>query len=222
MKQGILLGFFLFAFGLCTQGQTLSFEAVFGEKPLVLGTTYTTNSGVIVEIETLRFYITQLQLKQDGKTIWTEENSYHLIDINNSSSLQLSIPDSVEFDEVSFLLGTDSLTNVSGAMGGDLDPTKGMYWAWNSGYINFKLEGTSPVCDTRNNRFTFHLGGYAYPNATVQTVTLAATGSAIIFDVKAFLEGIDLKETNSIMSPSTTAVALSKKASALFKMKNAK
>lgn len=222
MKRGILLGFFLFAFGLCTHGQTLSFEAVFGKAPLVLGATYTTDSGVIVEIETLRFYISQLQLKQDGRTIWTEENSYHLVDMNDSSTLQLSIPDGVLFDEVSFLLGTDSLTNVSGAMGGDLDPTKGMYWTWNSGYVNFKLEGASPVCETRNNRFTFHLGGYAYPNATFQTVLLAVASSTIILDVKAFLEGVDLKEMNSIMSPSKEAVALSKKAATLFRMKDAK
>ena len=222
MKRGILLGFYLFVFALCTQGQALSFEAVFGEEPLVLGTHYTTKSGIVVKIETLRFYVSQLQLKHNGKPVWVEENSYHLVDISDSGSLQASIPESIVFDEVSFLLGTDSLTNVSGAMGDDLDPTKGMYWAWNSGYINFKLEGTSPDCATRNNQFIFHLGGYAYPNATVQAVSLTGKDSTIILDLKAFLEGLDLKEMSSIMSPGKDAVALSNKAANLFRMKDAK
>ncbi|MGA0557364.1 MbnP family protein [Larkinella sp. VNQ87] len=38
--------------------------------------------------------------------------------------------------------------------------TGGMYWDWNSGYIHFKLEGTSPVAPaTASGRvFLYHIG----------------------------------------------------------------
>jgi hypothetical protein len=63
-------------------------------------------------------------------------------DENDSNALCLEIPDDIEFDAIQFNLGLDSLTNVSGALGGDLDPTKGMYWTWQNGYVNFKLQGS--------------------------------------------------------------------------------
>jgi len=63
------------------------------------------------------------------------------------------------------LIGTDSITNVSGALDGDLDPIKGMYWAWNSGCINFKLEGTR-VISGKKTPFEYHIGGYNGPQAT--------------------------------------------------------
>ena len=71
------------------------------------------------------------------------------------SSLALQIPSNIPFSKLKFQLGIDSLTNVSGAMGGDLDPTKGMYWTWQSGYINMKIEGKSNSCKTRKNQFQF-------------------------------------------------------------------
>jgi len=47
----------------------------------------------------------------------------------------------------------DSLANVSGAMSNDLDATKGMYWSWQSGFINLKIEGKSASCKTRKINF---------------------------------------------------------------------
>ena len=78
-------------------------------------------------------------------------------------ALCLEIPEDTEFDAIQFNLGIDSLTNVSGALGGDLDPTKGMYWTWQNGYVNFKLQGTSDLCNNPKNEFEFHLGGYLKP-----------------------------------------------------------
>ena len=80
-------------------------------------------------------------------------------------------------DKIKFNLGIDSLTNVSGVMGGDLDPTKGMYWTWQSGYINFKMEGSSAVCPTRNHEFQFHIGGYQDPFYAMQTLELEVKNS---------------------------------------------
>lgn len=87
--------------------------------------------------------------------------------------MALSIPEGLGYDAFRFNPGIDSLENVSGAFGGDLDPTKGMYWAWHSGDINFKLEGHSAGCGSRDNAFQLRLGGYQAPHASLQTIHLA-------------------------------------------------
>ena len=50
---------------------------------------------------------------------------------------------------------------------GVLDPASsmdnGMYWTWNSGYIFFKMEGSSPAAPadpTGNRKFRYHIGGF--------------------------------------------------------------
>jgi hypothetical protein len=168
-----------------------------------------------LSITELKFYISKIQFLKNGEVILEEKNSFHLVDASQSNSLQIIIENKelASFDQLKFYLGIDSTTNVSGVLGGDLDPTKGMYWAWQSGYINFKLEGNSPKCKTRNNEFQFHLGGYEKPNDCLQTLSFAITNTSYInlkVDVKKFLQQIDVSKTNHIMSPSPEAVILSK------------
>ena len=111
-------------------------------------------------------------------------------------------------------MGIDSTTNVSGAMGGDLDPTKGMYWTWLSGYINFKLEGTSNICKTRHNEFQFHLGGYQHPFNSLQTVFIEISSKSTIeinIDLLKIFQQINLAQQHHIMSPEQDAMDFSEK-----------
>jgi hypothetical protein len=176
---------------------------------------FTSEDSNRLQIETLRFYISGIQLLKGGKVVFEEKDSFHLIDASDLKSTQISIErnQSCPYDELKFDLGIDSLTNVSGAMGGDLDPTKGMYWTWQSGYINFKMEGKSKLCKTRNSEFQFHLGGYQQPNYCLQTMRFKIANLSVInlkIDVKKVFQEIDLVNTNHIMSPSKEAVWLSK------------
>lgn len=171
------------------------------------------------KIDVVKFYISNLVLTQNGKKVWNEPKSYHLINSENEQSLSLkfSIPDSVVFDSLKFNLGIDSLTSVSGVFGGDLDPSKGMYWAWNSGYINFKLEGTSDKCNTRKNEFQFHLGGYSGAQKALQNIVLKASEHNVIYlNLNSFFSKIDLAKDNHIMSPGIEAVKFSKFIKTLF------
>ena len=61
------------------------------------------------------------------------------------------------------MLGVDSVRNVSGAQTGGLDPAKGMFWTWSSGYIFFKLEGSSPKSGDVQKNLTYHIGGFQGP-----------------------------------------------------------
>src|SRR6478735_5595137 len=192
---------------------TLNFNLVFGSDSLKTGKYYPYRTEDSVNISALRFYISHVEFLDNGKRIFLEPESYHLIDADEKKSLTLSIsvPADVNITHLRFYLGIDSLTNVSGAKGGDLDTTKGMYWTWQSGYINFKLEGTSNVCKTRKNEFTFHSGGYSLRQNALQTVTLPASGNAAVisFDLKQFFSAVDLDKFNHIMSPGTESKILS-------------
>lgn len=197
---------------------SISFNATFQGEEL---TAQADSIGQATSIEVLKFYVSNLILLADGATVFTEQNSFHLIDFSDarSNTFEFQLPSDLEYDQFSFNLGIDSTTNVSGVMGGDLDPTKGMYWTWQSGYINFKIEGKSPNCPTRKNKFQFHLGGYTYPYATIQEVALNTNDGKdinIAIDLDQFFAKIDLAEAYQVMQPSLLAVELSNMLPLLF------
>lgn len=178
-------------------------------------------------IEALRFYISNLTFYKDNKEVFAEKDSYHLVDAEAKSSLKINVtlPVEVDFDRLQFHLGIDSLTNDGGVMGGDLDPTKGMYWSWNTGYINFKLEGRSINCPARFNSFQFHLGGFLAGQDCLQTIQIADVqkDQAIIkFDISEFLKNIDLSTDYQIMSPGERAKQLSETAAKAFSHETSK
>ncbi len=225
MRIGYSVLFFVFciqALFAQTTNRTLVFDPDFGNSRLVLDdSVYKLSSGDSLRFETLKFYISRIEFFSDDKSVWKEERSFHLIDVSDEKSLHISLPAApdISFNKIKFNLGIDSITNVSGAMGGDLDPTKGMYWTWQSGYINFKLEGKSNVCKTRNNEFQFHLGGYQSPFSSCQEVILNFSGDKnpiIMMHMEKLMNDIDLLNENQIMSPGKEAVLLSKKAASIF------
>jgi len=176
---------------------------------------FNSNNKDSIEITALKFYISGVELYKEGNLVWKEKNSYHLIDVSdeNSRYVPLSVPVAISYDRVSFNLGIDSATNIMGAQGGDLDPMRGMYWTWQSGYINFKLEGTSPLCNTRHHAFEFHIGGYHAPYNTFQSLYLPTSKSAeginVFIQLKELLSTINLAKTNQIMTPGKDALWIS-------------
>ena len=151
----------------------LAIIPIFGTKPIVIGdSAFRAKDANNTHIDVLKFYISRIQFFHKGTVVLEEEKSFHLIDAAVQASFHLVIANKrgARFDELRFHLGIDSVASVSGAMGGDLDPTKGMYWTWQSGYINVKCEGKSNVCIARNNEFQFHLGGYKQPFNSLQTL----------------------------------------------------
>lgn len=211
----------------------LRFEAYFGEEKLELGRFYKITEKDSVAVEVLRFYLADLSLLGANKTLLEDSVKAHLIDweVPGSCLIDLKKPFAAsELKGLGFSLGIDSLTNVSGALGGDLDPTTGMYWTWQSGYINFKLEGVSNLSAARKNQFHLHLGGYAAPHNALRRVTLqtpkteaSTKGHWVIrMDLKSFIIESDLRKNHSIMSPSATSSQLSENVSKKFVLINEK
>lgn len=194
----------------------------FNGQVLQLNSYYKINNGAdSIAISNFKFYISNIALYKNKQKVFTEKNSYHLVDVTNKKGLNfnLAISKKADFNYIQFNLGIDSATNATGVRGGDLDPTKGMYWAWHSGYINFKLEGNSNLCATRNHAFEFHLGGYKAPYSSLQTIRLAIKDKAkckLVVDIVKFLQQINIAGINQIMTPGKDAVSLSEKAAAVF------
>ncbi len=201
---------------------SVRFTPWFMDRALVLEEQRTLANDVGVRIGQFRFYVCHLTLHRNGQP-FTVGQECHLIDAEDPGSWEISIgSSSVSMpDSVTFLLGVDSLLNVSGALGGDLDPTKGMYWAWNSGYINLKLEGSTPVGPYPKGAFELHLGGYLPPYTSSQRVVLKPWKKgplAVRVDVAELLGAIDLKGRCNVMSPGAEAVRLSRRAVSMFKV----
>lgn len=209
--------------GCATAGVHISCAAVFQGREVSLETPLVYHGDDSLALHTLRFYCSNLVFLNQGKVVFQDPANCHLLDFESEKSLSLpfDLAPNQQFDQIRFQLGIDSLTNIAGAMGGDLDPTKGMFWTWQSGYINAKLEGYYSKCPARNHAFQFHLGGYLAPFQTVQTVVLAAPHAQQLqlqLDLSPFFEQLDWAGKSSIMSPGKEAVTLSATLSKSFSL----
>jgi hypothetical protein len=220
----LLIGF-LSTFSLTAQTDwSVSFKPMIEQQPLVLNQIYVVKNDTF-RIDVFRFYLSGISFLKEGETVFSELNSYHLMDAEDTASYRIAFhsPKNLTFDEIQFNVGIDSATNVAGVMGGDLDPTKGMYWSWQSGYINFKLEGWNPKSTARKHEFQYHLGGYMTPYSALTTVRIpfdsGQSTDVITIQLATFLQELNIAELPAIMSPGERAVALSEVLPALFSTK---
>lgn len=171
----------------------LLFSAVYAQQ-VVTVTVLPTLNGLPIEpettilagkdtifIEKLQFYLSGISVSNASQTFSYGEPA-KLIVAGADNRFNISTAEGFTPTGLTFVFGTDSTMNCSGIMGGDLDPALGMYWAWQSGYINFKLEGTSSSMG-ENKSFQLHLGGYKRPFETARKVVLQAVGNNIIAEL---------------------------------------
>lgn len=169
--------------------------ARFGDSDLVLDHAFTLTANETadsVSFVTVKFYL----------SLVADVNGYILFDASQSVKYDVECQHAR-----SISLGIDSTMNVSGAMGGALDPSLGMYWTWQSGYINAKLEGTV-WNDGQPETFQYHLGGYSHPFNAYRPLNLPAFTDAIILDLAVFSENNDFS-VKTVMRPCLEGNALS-------------
>lgn len=195
--------------------------AKWSENPFKLNTSYISKNTDTLIITQLKFYVSDFQIEFEDKSTF-KDNKSHLIDFEkpNSTIFPISKTYKKKIIRINFSIGVDSLSSVSGALSGDLDPSNGMYWAWQSGYINMKIEGTSSSCQTRKNVFNFHIGGYLKPYYALRKIEFPINTLQnqinLTLDLEKFFSEIDLKETNSVMIPGTKAMELATLSSKIF------
>lgn len=220
-----VVAFFALAFKPGTKTVSFTIEPVFNTETIVLNSKkYVNANGDSLTIEAFRFYLSNfIVYHRDKKPV--HQKLYYLIDAEKDKSLKFGLKDLPDgkIDSLSFCIGVDSLMSVSGALDGDLDPTLGMFWAWNTGYINAKLEGKSSSCKTIHNAYEFHVGGYLKPYNALRKVTLVFKGEKFDYKIKANAavwfngkEKIKLAEMNSVVMPGKQAMIVADNYSNMF------
>lgn len=152
------------------------FQNMVDDKPLQLNDSlhvYHNDNGDDFYITTFKYYISNIILtKKNGEQVKMPE-SYFLVNAADSSTLtqELTGVPPGKYTSISFTIGIDSLRNFAGAQTGCLDPAKGMFWTWKSGYIFVKMEGISSKSTSKKNRLVYHIGGAIDPENTIRTFT---------------------------------------------------
>ena len=140
-------------------------------KPVVLrDSAYSNYFGEQYTISKLKYYISNLVFSSNGKD--QEAGTYFLVNAaNESNAFDITLP-AGNYSSIQFLLGVDSIRNCSGAQTGALDPMNDMFWTWNSGYVMFKLEGSSTASTADLQRLEYHIGGYKGANNVATKINL--------------------------------------------------
>ncbi|MGZ5253756.1 MAG: MbnP family protein, partial [Flavitalea sp.] len=161
------------------------------------------------------------------------EDKYYLVDLLSDASGKVSfdVP-SGTYDKLRFTIGVDSVYNVSGAQEGVLDPGKGMFWTWNSGYIMAKLEGTSPESNVAQNAFEYHIGGFKGTNNVVKEIEVPLNAMMVHDEARTISLGADvnkwfsglhdirISETPVVIMPGPKAVEIAENYYRMFTVKS--
>lgn len=153
----------------------LKFRAKADTNLLKFDSVYTNFFDEPYSVNKFKFYIHNIRLFNTDSSyeVSTGKTKHYLIDFADSATAVLKLTvRPYTYNRIGFTIGVDSVLNVSGAQTGDLDPAKGMFWTWNSGYIMAKLEGSSPAAATPGNKFEFHIGGFSGVDNTLRSPVL--------------------------------------------------
>jgi hypothetical protein len=205
------------------ESAALQIQLDYNQQPLVLGKKYHSKQKDSLQLSTFKCYLSNIKLIYADGSSQVFEKKYNLIDADSIQSHKIKFPqnksDKAQFIE--FSIGVDSISNTQGALANDLDVQNGMYWAWQSGYINWKIEGTSKSCATRKQQFAFHIGGYQAKQNALRTIRLpysTTSKNVLHIDFAYFFDEVSLKEINSVQIPGNAAMQLADLFTKTFRM----
>ena len=223
LLQFVILLFLLMSPNIIFGQITIDIKATYNGKSIAKNSWYNTTHKDSIQFKKIQFYLTDFKIRTVENNIISIDDSHFLIDIFKAQTLKQTLKQAgiKNIKEISFNIGVKDSLNMVGALAGDLDPSKGMYWSWQSGYINFKIEGNSPSCKTRKSKFQFHIGGYKNPYKTTKRVyfkikNTASKAISIHLNIANFFDQIDLKNENQIMIPGIKAKTIAETLPKLF------
>lgn len=191
------------------QAQSIRFRTVYGSEPILWATKeYQSAQSGKIRFSDFAFYLSEFSWFDGKEKAIHEHQRVELLQANaENDSLLISGP--FRPSRFCFRFGLDSAVQVSGRADNALDPALGMYWAWNTGYIQCRLEGYSTESKGKKGKFEFHLGGYSGNYATdfKMCLDLAETSGnpEILIDLKPLMDAVSLKKTWSVLTPGPQA-----------------
>ncbi len=190
----------------------INFNHLWNDQNFNLNTALTSSSGSNITINTLRYWVSNVQLEKANGSQYIVPEAYFLIEQTAENTRTQLILEDVpvgEYTKVNFGLGVDANTNASlDAAQGELDAGIGMSWNWNTGYIFYKAEGTSDDIE-----FKVHVGtndNYNLTNiALLESLSIQGASESTLdlnVNVEKVFNNIDFNETPVIMvGPADTA-----------------
>lgn len=173
----------------------LSFNNTISGNAINMGqTTYKNAANNMYSVTTLKYYITNVSLIDENNNEWFAKN-YNLIDLaeptQNTFALK-GVP-KAKYKTIKFIVGVDSARNTSGVQDGFLDPSYGMIWTWNTGYIFFKHEGNFINSSNNTQPLRLHLGtnaGRTFVECSLPLIDAAVASKLTIdFDLNKVYKG---------------------------------
>jgi hypothetical protein len=176
-------------------------QVTLGDAKVVLGEWQKSDSNVSVRIDKLRWYVSLPPAGKKGSKAW-------LLDLADSASLDQQMSRPIN-NKISLLFGIDSAIQVAGVGSGALDPLRGMYWTWQTGYVQWKMEGAIRV-DGLESPLELHLGGFdgaTKSQSILSDYLIYPTTNSVIaqWDILPFLAEVVHQKKFGVMSPSPIA-----------------
>jgi hypothetical protein len=176
-------------------------QVTLGDAKVVLGEWQKSDSNVSVRIDKLRWYLSLPTAGKKGSKAW-------LLDLADSVCLDQQMSRPVN-NKISLLFGIDSALQVGGVGTGALDPLRGMYWTWQTGYVQWKMEGAIRV-DGVESPLELHLGGFdgaTKSQSMLSDYLIYPTTNSVIaqWDISPFLAEVVRRKKFGVMSPSPIA-----------------
>lgn len=150
---------------------TFNFQAKVKNENLVPEKKKYTNASLdSFSVTKFNYYLSNIKMTREDGFIFSETESYHLMQhVDGKTSFSISGLPEGNYTKIEFMIGIDSLRNVSGARDGDLDPARNMFWDWEQGYIFFKMEGAfNSDKQPETGDYAIHIGGFKGPYACQQ------------------------------------------------------
>lgn len=192
-------------------------------QPIEKNKWYHSKRNDSVRLTKVKFYLTNFRLLSTTGPLLPIEEKNLLIDgfLINKIKLNFKVPKNTKDLILACDLGVDKKYNMSGANSGDLDPVNGMFWSWQSGYINFKIEGVSPSCNTRKNKFQFHIGGYQTPHQTKRQLSFKLENwdiynLVISIELSKFFDDLELGTINQLTTTGAKASQMANQFQKIF------
>lgn len=180
---------------------------------------YALNSNDSIRVSSFRFYISNIKIKNTNTGKWfSVPDSYYLFDQANANTdlntFSLKNIPAGQYSEISFYTGVDSIANSNEVIAGSipaLSQTNNMFWAWNTGYVFYKLEGKFKNASQGADKgsFIYHIGSNANLSKQHFVLSKPVTQNGIILiqaDAAKIFSGntIDVNVTNNVMMGPTT------------------